>query len=343
MRMRKKKNLIPRMDRCGDRLIRDPYRYPGKWRELMPEARELRLELGCGKGRFTAGVAAAEPDVLFIAVEMVPDAMVVAMERCVNTGLTNVFFVDANADQLPAFFAPGEVDRIYLNFSDPWPGKRHAKRRLTHGNFLKLYRQVLKMGGEIHFKTDNQPLFEFSVEEIPQFGFTLSEFTRNLHENGPVGVMTDYEAKFYEQGLPINRLVAAMVPWEEPFPDKFKVIKERWLDAFSEDAPEAGLGKHVLSQAEGTNFLWHLFSFDLVPCLEGEAAVNALKDADWTDVYLFDEGLWGEEPVVQQVSAPVDEAFFADKRDVYLVDKQFTWTYVHTHESNCGPYFCKRS
>ena len=216
MRMRKKKNLIPRMERCGDRLIREPYSMPGKWRELMPQARELRLELGCGKGRFTLGTAQAEPDVLFIAVELVPDAMVVAMERCVNAGLTNVFFVDANADQLPQFFAPGEVDRIYLNFSDPWPSNRHAKRRLTHGNFLRLYRQVLNMCGQIHFKTDNQPLFEFSVEELPKFGFELSEVTRNLHENGPVGVMTDYEAKFYEQGQPINRCVGTMVDWEEP-------------------------------------------------------------------------------------------------------------------------------
>ena len=132
-----------------------------------------------------------------------------------NDGLTNVFFVDANADQLPQFFAPGEVDRIYINFCDPWPSKRHAKRRLTHGNFLKLYRQVLKMGGQIHFKTDNQPLFEFSVEELPQFGFELSEVTRNLHENGPVGVMTDYEAKFHELGQPINRCVGTMVDWEE--------------------------------------------------------------------------------------------------------------------------------
>ena len=192
MRMRKKKNLIPRMERCGDRLIREPYSMPGKWRELMPQARELRLELGCGKGRFTAGTAAAEPDVLFIAVERVPDAMVMAMERCMDKGLTNVFFIDANADQLPLFFAPGEADRIYINFCDPWPSNRHAKRRLTHGNFLRLYRQVLKMGGQIHFKTDNQDLFTFSVEELPLFGFELSEVTRDLHANGPVGVMTDY-------------------------------------------------------------------------------------------------------------------------------------------------------
>ncbi|MBR4099259.1 MAG: tRNA (guanosine(46)-N7)-methyltransferase TrmB, partial [Clostridium sp.] len=151
MRMRKKKNLVPRMERCSAYLIENPYERVGHWRDLMPEAREIRLELGCGKGRFTAGTAAAEPDVLLIAVEMVPDAMVVAMERCRNAGLTNVFFVDANADQLPQFFSPGEVDRIYINFCDPWPGKKHAKRRLTAPGFLELYKKALKPGGEIHF------------------------------------------------------------------------------------------------------------------------------------------------------------------------------------------------
>jgi len=216
MRMRKKKNLIPRMERCRAHLVEDPYQMPGKWRELMPDARELRVELGCGKGRFTAGIARQEPDVLFVAVEMIPDAMVVAMERCQAEGLENVFFVSANADQLSLFFQPGEVDRIYINFCDPWPTKRHAKRRLTHGNFLQLYRKVLKDGGQIHFKTDNASLFEFSLEEFPQFGFALSEVTHNLHEGGPVGVMTDYEAKFFEQGLPIHRCVATMTPWAPP-------------------------------------------------------------------------------------------------------------------------------
>jgi tRNA (guanine-N7-)-methyltransferase len=214
--MRKKKNLGPRMERCRESLIADPYSMPGKWRELKPDCSELRVELGCGKGRFTAETAKLEPDVLFIAVEMIPDAMVVAMERCRDEGLTNVFFVSANADQLPLFFQPEEVDRIYINFCDPWPTKRHAKRRLTHGNFLQLYRKVLKMGGQIHFKTDNVPLFDFSLEEIPQFGFTLSEVTHDLHGNGPVGVMTDYEAKFHELGQPINRCVATIVPWTPP-------------------------------------------------------------------------------------------------------------------------------
>ena len=211
MRMRKKKNLVPRMEACGGCLVRDPFAMRGQWRTLMPEARELRVELGCGKGRFTA-----EPDVLLIAVEKVPDAMVVAMERVTEMGLKNVFFVDGDAALLPDMFASGEVDRLYINFCDPWPKSNQKKRRLTHGNFLKQYRKVLSEGGQLHFKTDNDKLFAWSVEEIPQFGFQLSEVTTDLHRDGPVGVMTDYERKFFSEGKNINRCVATMVPWEEP-------------------------------------------------------------------------------------------------------------------------------
>ena len=213
MRMRKKKNLVPRMEACSPWLIADPFAQRGHWRELMPQAREVRLELGCGKGRFTVGTAEAESDVLLIAVEKVPDAMVVAMERAKNAGLKNVFFVDGDAALLTDMFAPGEVDRIYINFCDPWPKSNQAKRRLTHHNFLNLYRKVLRDGGEIHFKTDNDKLFEWSVEEIPQYGWELREVTRNLHADGPVGVMTDYEKKFFELGKNINRCVAAKIPW----------------------------------------------------------------------------------------------------------------------------------
>ena len=216
MRMRKKKNLVPRMEACGGCLVRDPFAMRGQWRTLMPEARELRVELGCGKGRFTADTAAAEPDVLLIAVEKVPDAMVVAMERVTEMGLKNVFFVDGDAALLPDMFASGEVDRLYINFCDPWPKSNQKKRRLTHGNFLKQYRKVLSEGGQLHFKTDNDKLFAWSVEEIPQFGFQLSEVTTDLHKDGPVGVMTDYERKFFSKGKNINRCVATMVPWEEP-------------------------------------------------------------------------------------------------------------------------------
>ena len=196
------------MDRCAPCHVRDGFALRGRWREaLMPGARALHVELGCGKGRFTAGTAAEHPDVLFIAIEKVPDALVVAMERAMDLGLKNVFFVVGDAALLPDYFAPDEVDRVYINFCDPWPSNRHAKRRLTHRDFLNIYRQVLRTGGEIHFKTDNRPLFEFSLLEFPRAGYALSEVTRNLHENGPRGVMTDYEAKFFAQGLPIHRCV----------------------------------------------------------------------------------------------------------------------------------------
>ncbi|MCI5498814.1 MAG: tRNA (guanosine(46)-N7)-methyltransferase TrmB [Clostridiales bacterium] len=208
MRMRRKKNLVPRMENCAQWLIRDPQALRGNWRSLMPTAKELRLELGCGKGRFTCQTAASEPEVLFVAVERVPDAMVMAMERARDMGLTNVFFVDADAANLPDFFAPEEVDLIYINFCDPWPPKRHAKRRLTHRNFLLLYRQVLKEKGEIHFKTDNVGLFAFSVTEFPFGGFQPQQVTHDLHKDGVQGIMTDYEEKFHNLGTKINRCVA---------------------------------------------------------------------------------------------------------------------------------------
>ena len=214
MRMRKKKNLVPRMEACGAYLVSDPFAQRGRWRELMPGARELRVELGCGKGGFTVGTAAAEPEVLLIAVEKVPDAMVVAMEKARDAGVHNVWFVDGDAALLPDMFAPGEIDRLYINFCDPWPKSNQKKRRLTHGLFLQRYRQVLSPGGKIHFKTDNDKLFEWSVEEIPQYGWALREVTRDLHAGGPVGVMTDYEKKFFELGKNINRCVAAKMPWE---------------------------------------------------------------------------------------------------------------------------------
>ena len=212
MRMRKKKNLIPRMERCGAIQITDGFARRGRWRELMPQARELRVELGCGKGRFTAETAKENPEIMFVAIERVADALVVAMERAVAMGLNNVWFVVGDASNLPDYFSEGEVDLIYINFCDPWPPKRQAKRRLTHRNFLNLYRKVLREDGEIHFKTDNAPLFAFSLEEFPAAGYLLSEVTDDLHADGPRGVMTDYEQKFHQEGIPIHRCVARLGP-----------------------------------------------------------------------------------------------------------------------------------
>ncbi len=208
MRMRKKPNLVPRMEACSDIWIREPETMKGRWRELYPEAREIRLEVGCGKGKFTAETAAAEPDILLIAMERVPEAMVMAMEKVKNMGLTNVFFIGDDVAKVADLFAPGEIDLLYINFCDPWPPKKHAKRRLTHVGFLNMYKKIMKPGSEIHFKTDNAPLFEFSLEQFVEAGFQLKNVTRNLHENGPVGIMTGYEEKFYGLGTPINRCEA---------------------------------------------------------------------------------------------------------------------------------------
>ena len=209
MRMRKKPNLIPRMEKCASVQELEPESRRGRWL-CGREEKRLHVELGCGKGRFTCGTAAVETDALLVAAERVPDAMVVGMERAVDAELKNVLFVDIDAARLLEIFAPAEADRIYINFCDPWLKKRQYKRRLTAPGFLALYREILKPGGEIWFKTDNSPLFEWSLEQFETCGFELHEVTRDLHADGPVGVMTDYEAKFYGEGLPINRCVAKM-------------------------------------------------------------------------------------------------------------------------------------
>jgi tRNA (guanine-N7-)-methyltransferase len=168
------------------------------------------LELGCGKGRFTLETAQCRPEAIFIAIERVPDALVIAMERVMEKGLKNVFFLYSDAMLLPEFFEEKEVSRIYINFCDPWPTIRQSKRRLTSHRFLPIYKTILKTGGEVHFKTDNQPLYEYSLEQFSENGFELASNTRNLHENGIIGVMTDYEEKFHGQGLPICRCEAVL-------------------------------------------------------------------------------------------------------------------------------------
>lgn len=216
MRMRKKKNLGPRMERCAAWQVSDPYAMAGRWRELYPQGQELWVEIGCGKGTFTVETARQNPQALLIAVERVPDALVMAMEKARALELKNVFFLCVDAQRLGEIFAPGEADRLFLNFCDPWPSKRHCKRRLTCAGFLQSYRAFLRDGGEIHFKTDNRPLFDFSLTQFPAAGYALSEVTNDLHANGTQGIMTDYEAKFSAQGVPINRCVATKGPMPEP-------------------------------------------------------------------------------------------------------------------------------
>lgn len=216
MRMRKKPNLEPRMAACAPWQIQDPAAQKGDWRSLKPDCAALWVEIGCGKGKFTVETAQANPDVLLIAIERCREAMVMAMEKAKAMNLHNVFFVDMDAALMEGCFTPGEIDRLFINFPDPWPRSKNAKRRLTYHTFLKMYTRVMKDGGEIHFKTDNAGLFEFSLEEFALCGLEVRNLTHNLHENGPVGIMTGYEEKFYALGTPIHRceIITHPIPGE---------------------------------------------------------------------------------------------------------------------------------
>ena len=208
------------MERCAALRIAQPEARKGAWRDLMPGCTQLWVEVGCGKGKFTAETAQANPDVLLIAVERCREAMVVAMEKAQAMGLTNVYFIDMDVANIEEIFAPGELDRLFINFPDPWPRKKNAKRRLTHRSFLEKYSHVLREGGEVHFKTDNAPLFEFSLEEFAACGLEIHNLTRNLHEHGVVGIMTGYEEKFHALGTPINRCEVVMKPFVLPREEK---------------------------------------------------------------------------------------------------------------------------
>jgi len=208
--MRRKTNLDNRLKSCAHLLISEPIHLRGLWLKES-NFNELHVELGCGKGLFTVETAKKKPDVLIVAIEKIANVLVIALERAEQEKLKNVRFINGLADDLLDFFAEGEVSRFYINFCDPWPANRHKKRRLTGRAFLESYRQLLRSGGEIHFKTDDLSLFEFSLSEFEQCGFQLSEVTYNLHEFGPTGVMTDYEQKFHAQGMPIYTCTATMV------------------------------------------------------------------------------------------------------------------------------------
>ena len=231
MRMRKMKNLEPRMERCAALRILAPEEKKGHWRELKPECTQLWVEVGCGKGKFTAETAQANPDVLLIAVERCREAMVVAMEKARDMGLTNVYYIDMDVAEIENIFAPGEIDRLFINFPDPWPRKKNAKRRLTHRGFLDKYCRVVKGGGEFHFKTDNAPLFAFSLEEFAACGLETKNVTDDLHKDGPVGIMTGYEEKFYALGTPIHRCEVVCKPFELPKEEKKEAAEEEPREA----------------------------------------------------------------------------------------------------------------
>ena len=210
MRMRKKKNGEERLRLCSEYLFSgegQPMSDPAA--ALGYEGREVWLEIGAGKGGFAVGMHKANPEVVYFAMERVSDCVTLAAELAKRENMpTSLRFVVDTADNLTRLFANGSVDRIFLNFSDPWGKKGYAKRRLTHRRYLAVYMNLLKDGGSITFKTDNVGLFDFSLEEISSMGLLPSAVTRDLHasEYNEGNVMTEYERAFSSEGIKINML-----------------------------------------------------------------------------------------------------------------------------------------
>lgn len=209
MRMRKKKNRDSRFENCIDIAVLEPEKYKGKWREVFHNLNPLHIEIGCGKGGFILELARRNPNINYVAIEKCMDVIILAMEKIKSSELNNVRFLLGDANRLTEIFDSCEVERIYLNFSDPWKKARQAKRRLTYVTFLEKYKHVLSKEGEVHFKTDNRPLFDFSLEQFEEFGAKVSELTFDLHnsEYNENNIMTEYEKTFSEKGFTINRCV----------------------------------------------------------------------------------------------------------------------------------------
>lgn len=211
-RMRAKKNLPQRMEKCKERWFESPMLNKGKWREAcgFPADCEMYLEIGCGKGKFCTEEAAKNPDALYIALERDSSVCLLAIEKAHNAEIPNLFFLNADAQLLENYFEENEINRIYLNFSDPWTRQNKPKRRLTYRAFLEQYKRIMTNGSQIRFKTDNDDLFDFSVEEFKACGFDLSEYTRDLHNSewDADNVRTEFEQKFADQGINIKRVVA---------------------------------------------------------------------------------------------------------------------------------------
>ena len=208
MRVHKKKHGAERLEACGNIVIKDLKAEGNTSQALFGNDNPIRIEIGCGKGDFIVGTAAKEPDVNFLAVEKVSDVLVIAAEKVKSSGLSNVRVCCVDAKELEEIFPGGSIDRIYLNFSDPWPKARHEKRRLTYRTFLAIYKKILKKDGAIHFKTDNRGLFDFSLEEFKEFGMRMEKLTFDLHNSEYMegNVMTEYEKRFSSMGVPINRV-----------------------------------------------------------------------------------------------------------------------------------------
>lgn len=191
-------------------VIQEPEKLKGNWHALFGNANPIAIEVGMGKGRFMMELAGENPDWNYIGIERYSSVLLRGLEKRKELDLPNIWFLCVDAKDLGNSFAQGEVERIYLNFSDPWSKDRHAKRRLTSPDFLKVYAQILAKEGTLEFKTDNQGLFAYSMEVIPAAGWKILDYTNDLHHSTMLkgNVMTEYEAKFSAKGNPIYKLIA---------------------------------------------------------------------------------------------------------------------------------------
>lgn len=190
--------------------VNEPQANKGAWKSFFGNANPVHLEIGTGKGSFIMTLAQNHPEINYIGIEKYSSVLLRALEKQQNLRLPNIIFIRMEAENIEDIFEAGEIDRIYLNFSDPWPKDRHAKRRLTSRQFLARYDVILKKDGTVEFKTDNRALFDFSVEEAKEAGWRLDKITYDLHnsEMNEGNVMTEYEIKFSEMGTPINKFIA---------------------------------------------------------------------------------------------------------------------------------------
>lgn len=195
-------------------VIQEPSIHKGTWHQVFENTNPIQLEVGMGKGRFLMELAASNPDINYIGIERYSSVLLRALEKRAQLELSNIYFMCIDAKDMAEIFAPGEVDKIYLNFSDPWPKDRHAKRRLTSPAFLAVYDQILAPEGVVEFKTDNRPLFDYSMEAIPAAGWEIMAHTFDLHHSPMAqgNVMTEYETKFSQMGNPICKLIAGRAP-----------------------------------------------------------------------------------------------------------------------------------
>jgi len=206
MRLRNKPWAKDKINAYPQYVVPNPDKVKGNWTELFGNKHPLHIEVGTGKGQFIVGMAKKNPEINFIGIELQESVIVSALDRLIEAELPNVKLLNINANDLENYFDKNEVSRIYLNFSDPWPKKRHEKRRLTYQSFLKIYENILIDGGEIHFKTDNRGLFEYSLVSFSHYGLTLNFVSLDLHQSEfEDNIMTEYEEKFSKKGNPIYR------------------------------------------------------------------------------------------------------------------------------------------